>query len=93
MGFGALAALQVPRSAFHCICLLYTSGICFDIANARRFGYPEQWIRTLGGRILEFHCKDYRMSVDNINGFTNLLDGDVNYPAVVAAIRDIGFDG
>ena len=68
-------------------------GICFDIANARRFGYPEQWIRTLGGRILEFHCKDYRMSVDNINGFTNLLDGDVNYPAVMAAIRDIGFDG
>ena len=33
------------------------------------------------------------MSVDNINGFTNLLDGDVNYPAVMAAIRDIGFDG
>lgn len=68
-------------------------GVCFDIANARRFGYPEQWIRTLGKRILEFHCKDYRMSVDNINGFTNLLDGDVNYPAVMEAIRDIGFDG
>ncbi len=68
-------------------------GICFDIANARRFGYPEQWIRTLGHRIREFHCKDYRMSVDNINGFTNLLDGDVNYPAVMEAIRDIGFDG
>lgn len=68
-------------------------GICFDIANARRFGYPEQWIRTLGSRIMEFHCKDYRMSVDNINGFTNLLDGDVNYPAVMEAIREIGFDG
>lgn len=68
-------------------------GICFDIANARRFGYPEQWIRTLGGRIREFHCKDYRMSVDNINGFTSLLDGDVDYPAVMEAIRDIGFDG
>lgn len=68
-------------------------GICFDIANARRFGYPEQWIRTLGGRIREFHCKDYRMSVDNINGFTNLLDGDVDYSAVLSAIREIGFDG
>ena len=68
-------------------------GICFDIANARRFGYPEQWIRTLGKRIREFHCKDYRMSVDNINGFTNLLDGDVNYPAVMEAIRETGFDG
>lgn len=68
-------------------------GVCFDIANARRFGYPEQWIRALGHRIMEFHCKDYRMSVDNINGFTNLLDGDVNYPAVLAAIREIGYDG
>jgi len=68
-------------------------GICFDIANARRFGSPEQWIRTLGSRIREFHCKDYRMSIDNINGFTNLLDGDVNYPAVLEAAREIHFAG
>ena len=68
-------------------------GICFDIANARRFGSPEQWMRTLGRRIRELHCKDYRMSIDNINGFTNILDGDVNYPAVLAAAREIGFDG
>lgn len=68
-------------------------GIYFDIANARRFGSPEQWIRTLGKRILSFHCKDYRMSLDNINAFTNLLDGDVNYPAVIEAIREIGYDG
>ena len=68
-------------------------GICFDIANARRFGYPEQWIKILGKRIFEFHCKDYRMSVDSINGFTNILDGDVDYPAVIQAIKDIEFDG
>ena len=70
-----------------------SKGIYFDIANARRFGSPEQWIRTLGKRILSFHCKDYRMSLDNINAFTNLLDGDVNYPAVIEAIREIGYDG
>ncbi len=68
-------------------------GIYFDIANARRFGYPEQWIRTLGRRIKKLHLKDYRMSIDNINGFTNLLDGDVNYPAVIQSLRDIGYDG
>lgn len=68
-------------------------GIYFDVANARRFGYPEQWIRTLGHRIKKLHLKDYRMSIDNINGFTNLLDGDVNYPAVMQALRDIGYDG
>lgn len=68
-------------------------GIYFDVANARRFGYPEQWIRTLGHRIKKLHLKDYRMSVDNIHGFTNLLDGDVNYPAVIQSLRDIEYDG
>lgn len=65
-------------------------GVYFDIANARRFGAPEQWIRTLGKRIKGLHCKDYRMSIDNINGFTNLLDGDVDYPKVIQAVRDVG---
>lgn len=68
-------------------------GVYFDIGNARRFGYPEQWIRTLGHRIKMVHCKDYRMSVDNIHGFTNLLDGDVNYPAVITALNEAGFHG
>ena len=68
-------------------------GVYFDVANARRFGWPEQWIKTLGNRIVKFHCKDYRMSVDTINGFTNLLDGDVDWPAVIRTIRGIGYDG
>lgn len=68
-------------------------GVYFDIANARRFGWPQQWIRTLGRRIRQFHCKDYRMAVDTINGFTNLLDGDVDWPEVVGAIRETGYDG
>ena len=68
-------------------------GIYFDIANARRFGYPQQWIYTMGKRIKALHLKDYRMSIDNINGFTNLLDGDVNYPSVAKALMDIGYEG
>lgn len=68
-------------------------GVYFDIANARRFGWPEQWILTLGKRIRKFHCKDYRLSVDTINGFTNLLDGDVNWPEVISAIHETGYDG
>ncbi len=68
-------------------------GVYFDIANARRFGWPEQWILTLGKRIRKFHCKDYRLSVDTINGFTNLLDGDVNWPEVISAIRETDYDG
>lgn len=68
-------------------------GVYFDIANARRFGYPEQWIRTLSGRIKGVHVKDYRMDIDNIHGFTNILDGDVNYPKVMEALRSVGYDG
>ena len=68
-------------------------GVYFDIANARRFGFPENWIRCMGSRICKFHCKDYRMSLDNINAFTNILDGDVNYPEVIRAMGEIGYDG
>lgn len=68
-------------------------GVYFDIANARRFGYPEQWIRTLSFRIKGIHVKDYRVAVDNIHGFTNILDGDVNYRKVMEALGMIGYDG
>ena len=68
-------------------------GVYFDVANARRFGYPQKWILEMNRRIVKYHLKDYRMSVDNINGFTNMLDGDVNYPEVIKAIRETGYDG
>lgn len=29
----------------------------------------------------------------NITGFTTLLNGDVNYPAVMKALREVGYDG
>lgn len=68
-------------------------GAYFDIANAKRFCEPQQWIHTLGNRIRQFHVKDYRIANDNISSFTNILDGDINWPKVVSAIHDIGFDG
>jgi L-ribulose-5-phosphate 3-epimerase len=68
-------------------------GVYFDVANARIFGHPEQWIKTLGKRIKKLHVKDFRTSVGNINGFTNLLDGDVDYPAVMKALKSINYGG
>ncbi len=68
-------------------------GLYFDVANARRFGHPQQWIRTLGSRIKKIHAKDYRMANDNIHSFCNLLEGDVDWPAVIAALQDIGYTG
>lgn len=64
----------------------------FDVGNVLVHGYPEHWIRILGTRIARIHVKDFKMSVGNINGFTDLLAGDVNFPEVVKALVEIGYD-
>jgi len=68
-------------------------GVYFDVANTMAFGYPEHWIEILGSRIKRIHFKDYRRNVATVDGFCDLLSGDVNWPAVVAALRKVGYDG
>lgn len=68
-------------------------GVYFDVGNVLRTGFPEHWIPILGHRIKRIHFKDFRLSVDDIGGFVNLLEGDVNWPAVAASIRKIGYEG
>ncbi|MCC6945954.1 MAG: sugar phosphate isomerase/epimerase [Thermomicrobiales bacterium] len=65
----------------------------FDVGNIVLVGYPEQWIRILGSRIQEVHLKDYRTSVGTVDGFVDLLSGDVNWTEVMAALREIEYDG
>lgn len=68
-------------------------GVWLDVANMLQFGYPEHWIRILGPRIIKVHFKDYRRSVGGLDGFVDLLAGDVNWPAVMAALRAAGYEG
>ncbi len=68
-------------------------GSYFDVGNVVYSGYPEQWIKILGNRIRKVHFKDYKKSVGSLDGFVDLLAGDVNYPAVVEALKEIGYDG
>jgi len=68
-------------------------GALFDTGNVVLTGYPEQWIRILGPRVREVHFKDFRANVGGIDGFVQLLEGDVNWPEVTAALREVGFDG
>jgi len=68
-------------------------GAYFDVGNVLAFGYPEQWIGILGSRIKKVHFKDYRTEVGNAVGFVGLLDGNVNWPAVVKAFDNIGYNG
>ncbi len=67
-------------------------GVYFDVGNVLRTGFPEHWIPILGPRIKRVHFKDFRLAADNVTGFVNLLEGDVNWPAVRAALRDIQYD-
>lgn len=68
-------------------------GAYFDAGNVLPFGYPDQWIRILGNRVKRVHIKDFKISVGTIDGFCDLLEGDVDFPAVMAALKDIGYDG
>ena len=68
-------------------------GVLLDTGNVLQFGYPEQWIRILGARIGELHLKDYRQGVGTVEGFVALLDGDVNWGQVMAALSEIGYEG
>ena len=68
-------------------------GAYFDAGNVVAYGYPEQWVKILGNRIRKVHIKDYRASAAGLSGFVDLLAGDVNFPAVMAALREIGYDG
>ncbi len=67
-------------------------GAYFDVGNALLTGYPEHWIRILGKSIKKVHIKDFKVSIGNVNGFCDLLEGDVNWAEVMKALRQVGYD-
>lgn len=65
----------------------------FDVGNVLEDrGYPEDWIRILGNRIKKVHLKDYRLGAGEY-GSVDLLAGDVNFPEVIKALNEVGYDG
>ena len=68
-------------------------GSYLDIGNTLYCSYPEDWVRILGKRIKKVHFKDYRLQAGGLHGFVDLLAGDVDYPEVVKALGEIGYDG
>ncbi|HEX3870014.1 MAG TPA: sugar phosphate isomerase/epimerase family protein [Pirellulales bacterium] len=73
-------------------------GAYFDVGNIVRYGWPEQWIRTLGKRILKLDIKEYSRKIADDEGTrkgfqAELLEGDCDWPAVMTALRDIGYEG
>lgn len=68
-------------------------GWFLDVGNLLTIGLPEHWIRILGPRIKKVHVKDFRRAVGTLDGFVDLLEGDVNWPEVMKALREVGYDG
>lgn len=66
----------------------------FDTGNCLQFGYPEDWILTLGPRIRRVHFKDFKLANGGRQGqFVPLLEGDVNWRGVMAGLSKIGYHG
>jgi len=57
--------------------------VYLDVGNTLATGYPEHWIPVLGEHIKRVHFKDYRRAAGSVDGFCDLLSGDVDWPAVV----------
>ena len=69
-------------------------GAYVDVGNiVYTMGYSEQWLRILRERVVRIHWKDFRRDVATLEGFCALGEGDVNWPEVIKACQEIGYDG
>jgi len=73
-------------------------GAYFDVGNVVNYGWPEHWIRHLGKRILKIDVKEYSRKLRDEKGpgqgfNVELGEGDCDWPAVVAALDEVGYGG
>jgi hexulose-6-phosphate isomerase len=70
----------------------------FDVGNILLYGFPQDWIRTLGSRIVKVHFKDFTFRrhpelKKTVADWVNLRDGDVPWKEIYAALQQIGYRG
>ena len=70
----------------------------FDVGNIMSYGYPQDWIRTLGKRIVKVHIKDWANRMDpaikkRVPEYVALLEGEIDWKAVHQAFADIDYRG
>jgi hexulose-6-phosphate isomerase len=70
----------------------------FDVGNVVLYSYPQDWIRTLGPRIVKLHIKDFKFSVNRETRkreaeFVNIRDGEIDWKEVHKALGEIGYRG
>jgi L-ribulose-5-phosphate 3-epimerase len=67
-----------------------------DIGNVINHGFPDQWIRILGKRILKLHIKDFSRKKRDSDGLwkgfeVELGEGDAGWKQVMRALDEIGY--
>ena len=67
-------------------------GAYFDVGNIIYIGYPDQWIEILGERIKRLHFCDARFEQAGLGMFVDLFEGDVDFEAVMRAVKKVGYD-
>lgn len=70
----------------------------FDVGNILIWSYPQDWIRTLGNRIVKLHFKDFKFQQNPQTrkreaDFVALREGDIDWKEVHKALLDIKFRG
>jgi len=69
----------------------------FDIGNVgRNYGPAERWIQVLGKRIVRIHVKDFAATPPTTGARGDrpkLMDGGTNWPAVMKALDNAGYQG
>jgi hexulose-6-phosphate isomerase len=73
-------------------------GWYMDVGNVVNFGWPEQWIRILGERVLKVDVKGFSRKKRNDEGLwkgfaVGIGDGDCGWPEVRKALAEVGYDG
>jgi len=67
-------------------------GFYFDPGNMAVFQFPHHWVRIVGTHIKRVHLKDWKGRA--LNGeWTPLLEGEVDFAAVMRELHAIGYDG
>jgi hexulose-6-phosphate isomerase len=64
----------------------------FDVGNVAINGYPQDWIRVLGKRIVKLHVKDFKFE-KNVASWMNLKEGAIDWHAVHTALKSINYKG
>ncbi|HKQ72599.1 MAG TPA: sugar phosphate isomerase/epimerase family protein [Blastocatellia bacterium] len=62
----------------------------FDVGNIVMYGFPQEWIRALGNRIVKFHLKDFKYENRQ---WVPLREGSIDWKEVRKAIGEIEFSG